>query len=89
MAIFGDLIRHADDDMPTSKRGPRSLLDLLPSTFTIDDAKQVRIKLGMDTDKTGNMVSTWKKRHYVVQMADGSFKIAMLKDFDLARQETK
>jgi hypothetical protein len=69
MAIFGDLIRHADDDMPTSKRGPRSLLDLLPSTFTIDDAKQVRIKLGMDTDKTGNMVSTWKKRHYVVQMA--------------------
>ena len=76
MAIFGDLIRHADDDMPTSKRGPRSLLDLLPSTFTIDDAKQVRIKLGMDTDKTGNMVSTWKKRHYVVQMADGSFKKA-------------
>ena len=74
MVIFGDLIRHADDDMPTSKRGPRSLLDLLPSTFTIDDAKQVRIKLGMDTDKTGNMVSTWKKRHYVVQMADGSFK---------------
>ena len=76
MAIFGDLIRHADDDMPTSKRGPRSLLDLLPSTFTIDDAKQVRIKLGMDTEKTGNMVSTWKKRHYVVQMADGSFKKA-------------
>ncbi len=78
MAIFGDLIRHADDDMPTSKRGPRSLLDLLPSTFTIDDAKQVRIKLGMDTDKTGNMVSTWKKRHYVVQMADGSFKKASI-----------
>lgn len=46
-----DLIRHADDDMPTSKRGPRSLLDLLPGTFTIDDAKQVRIKLGMDTEK--------------------------------------
>lgn len=79
MAIFGDLIRHADDDMPTSKRGPRSLLDLLPSTFTIDDAKQVRIKLGMDTDKTGNMVSTWKKRHYVVQMADGSFEKVSLK----------
>ena len=78
MVIFGDLIRHADDDMPTSKRGPRSLLDLLPSTFTIDDAKQVRIKLGMDTDKTGNMVSTWKKRHYVVQMADGSFKKASI-----------
>ena len=78
MTIFGDLIRHADDDMPTSKRGPRSLLDLLPGTFTIDDAKQVRIKLGMDTEKTGNMVSTWKKRHYVVQMADGSFKKASI-----------
>ena len=82
MVIFGDLIRHADDDMPTSKRGPRSLLDLLPSTFTIDDAKQVRIKLGMDTDKTGNMVSTWKKRHYVVQMADGSFKKASINNIN-------
>jgi hypothetical protein len=28
----------------------------------------------MTADKTGNMVSTWKKRSYVVQMADGSYQ---------------
>ena len=39
----------------------------------------VRTKLGMNIEKTGNMISTWKKRHYVVQMADGSFEKVSLK----------
>ena len=42
--------------------------------FTIEDAKRVRRQQGMDTEKTGNMISTWKKRQYVVQMTDGSFQ---------------
>jgi hypothetical protein len=46
----------------------------LPDEFTLEDAKRVRIQQGMDTVKTGNMVSTWKKRKYVVQMADGSYQ---------------
>lgn len=74
MKFWGDMIRNAENDVITSKRGPQSLLDFLPEEFTIEDAKKVRIKRGMDTEKTGNMVSTWKKRNYVVQMADGSFK---------------
>lgn len=74
MKFWGDMIRNAENDVITSKRGPQSLLDFLPDEFTMEDAKKVRIKRGMETEKTGNMVSTWKKRNYVVQMADGSFK---------------
>ena len=40
----------------------------------MDDARRVRQQEGLTADKAGNMVSTWKKRHYVVQMADGSFQ---------------
>ena len=76
MTLFGDLIRHADDEVLTSKHGPQSLLDLLPATFTIEDARRIRTHRGMAIEKTGNMISTWKKRHYVVQMADGSYKKA-------------
>ena len=79
MKIWGDKIRHADDDIQISKRGPQSLLTFLPERFTEDDAKHVRTKLGMNIEKTGNMISTWKKRHYVVQMADGSFEKVSLK----------
>ena len=50
-----------------------TLLELLPDVFTLEEAKRVRLKQGMGAEKTVNMVSTWKKRHYVVQMTDGSF----------------
>ena len=76
MAFFGEDIERAEngDDARIGKRGPRNLLELLPDKFTLEDAKRVRRQQGMDTEKTGNMVSTWKKRNYVVQMADGSFQ---------------
>ena len=74
MQFFGADIEAANrGDERIGTRGPRNLLELLPDEFTIEDAKRVRRQQGMDTVKTGNMVSTWKKRHYVVQMADGSF----------------
>ena len=76
MMFFGDQIRHADDDVPTSKRGPQNLLDFLPETFTVEEAKRVRLKQGMDTEKTGKMISTWKSRGYVIQISDFSFKKA-------------
>ena len=75
MAFFGadiEAMNNASERIGT--RGPRNLLELLPDIFTIEDAKRVRQQHGKGTDKTGNMVSTWKKRHYVVQMADGSFQ---------------
>ena len=76
MQFFGADIEKAanSEDARIGTRGPRNLLELLPDVFTLEDAKRVRLKQGMGTEKTGNMVSTWKKRHYVVQMADGSFQ---------------
>jgi hypothetical protein len=75
MAFFGEDIERATyDGERIGTRGPRNLLELLPDEFTIEDAKRVRLQQGKGTDKTMNMVSTWKKRCYVVQMADGSFK---------------
>ena len=72
--FFGEQIRHADDDIPTSKRGPQNLLDLLPETFTIEEAKRIRQQHGMDTEHTSTMVRTWKSRGYMCQISDISFK---------------
>jgi len=74
MKIWGDKIRHADDDIQISKRGPQSLLTLLPETFTVDDAKRVRQQLGMEVGPARKMINTWKSRHYVIQISDFSFK---------------
>ena len=78
MTIWGDQIRHADDDIPTSKRGPQSLLDLLPETFTLDDAKRVRQQQGLEASRAGKMISTWKTRQHVIQISDFSFKKATI-----------
>ena len=76
MQFFGESIEQANrgDDSRMGKHGPRNLLELLPDVFTLDDARRVRMQQDMTADKTGNMVSTWKKRSYVVQMADGSYQ---------------
>ena len=76
MAFFGEDIERAEngDNARVNKPGPQNLLELLPDKFTLEDANRVRRQQGMDTEKTGNMISTWKKRQYVVQMTDGSFQ---------------
>ena len=76
MQFFGADIEKANQGEGTriGTRGPRNLLELLPNEFTLEDAKRVRTQQGLGTEKTANMISTWKKRQYVVQMADGSFQ---------------
>ena len=74
MSLWGDQIRHADDDIPTSKPGPRSLLELLPAEFTIEDAKRVREQQGLNKDKASKMVSQWKSRGYILQLTVDSFQ---------------
>lgn len=80
MTVFGDLIRHADDDIQTSKRGPQNLLVLLPTTFTLDDAKRVRQQQGYSTDTyhTKKMIRSWIYREYVTQETEHSFKKALV-----------
>ena len=74
MTVFGDLIRHADDDIPTSKRGPQNLLDLLPAEFTTEDAQRVRRQKGLDIEHTMSMIRNWVNRKYVIQYSEFSFK---------------
>ena len=81
MTVFGDLIRHADDDIIVSKRGPQNMLALLPSEFTLDDAKRVRQKQGLSTDErhTKKMIRNWIYRDFVTQNSELSFKKAGIK----------
>ena len=75
MKFWGDMIRNAENDVITSKRGPQSLLDFLPDEFTIEDARKLRLKRGMDVEGTGQMIAQWKYRGYINNsITDNSFK---------------
>ena len=78
MSLFGEQIRHADDDVPTSKRGPRNLLESIPTgedlTFRYSDAVAARLKNGMKEDGTMKMLSQWKSRGHILQLTVDSFK---------------
>ena len=76
MMLFGDLIRQAEGDVLISKRGPQSLLELLPDEFTIEDAANVRRKMGMEAGQARHMITVWMNRHHVYQISDISFKKA-------------
>ena len=81
MMLFGDLIRQADADVQTSKRGPQSLLDLLPDEFTLEDAKRVRQQKGLSNEGylCIKMIRTWANRGYLIQNTEYSFKKAFTK----------
>ena len=75
---FGDMIRKAGEQMQTSKRGPRNLLEQIPTdsegTFSQNDAASIRLKNNKDEAVTGNMLSQWKTRGYIEALPDGRFK---------------
>ena len=82
--FFGDMIRKAGEQMQTSKRGPRNLLEQIPTdskgTFSFSDAAAIRLKNNKDEAGTGNMLSQWKARGYIESLPDGRFRKAMKKD---------
>ena len=82
--FFGDMIRKAGEKMQTSKRGPRNLLEQIPTdaegTFAASDALSIRLKNNKSEEGTGNMLSQWKKRGYIEALPDGRFKKVPLKD---------
>ena len=75
---FGDMIRKAGEQMQTSKRGPRNLLEQIPTdsegTFSQNDAASIRLKNNKDEAGTGNMLSQWKTRGYIEALPNGRFK---------------
>ena len=77
MEFFGEDIAKANmETEPTTKRGPRNLLELLPDVFTIADARRVRQQQGMGNEnrKCEKMIHQWVFRKYVLQITDYSFK---------------
>ena len=75
MTFFGEAIEAANrqSEEQTSHRGPRNLLEQLPSNFTVHDADLIRQANGMDTRGTRNMLSQWVHRGYLLQMTNDSF----------------
>ena len=78
LRLWGDAIRKADEQMQTSKRGPRNLLEQITTDadglFSLRDAVNARLKNGMNEEGTGNMLSQWKKRGYIEALPDGRYK---------------
>ena len=75
MRFFAEDIRNEDyRSERVGKRGPRNMLELLPETFTIDDAIEVRRKQGKPQKGTIDMIRMWGQRSYIEQITDNSFK---------------
>ena len=77
MEFFGEDIDKANrSEERVGKRGPRNLLELLPDTFTMEDAKRVRRQEGMSTDhrRCYMMIRSWINRGYVIQYTEYSFQ---------------
>jgi len=81
--FFGDMIRKAGEKMQTSKRGPRNLLEQMPTdaegSFSYSDAIATRLKNNKSEEGTANMLSQWKTRGYIEALPDGRFKKLPLK----------
>ena len=75
MQFFGDAIRQANNgDERIGRRGPRNLLELLPDTFTIEEAVRARRQQGLPDKGVSQMIRVWKSRNYVLQITDNSFQ---------------
>ena len=66
MHFFGEEIEAADGPPKTAKKkGPQNLLELLPDTFTREEAHQMRLRQGIKSGSVGLMLASWKKRGYI------------------------
>ena len=71
---FGDLIRQADAEVPTSKRGPQNMLELMPDPFTFQQLSDKRFSLGMDREGTANQIYQWLHRKKITKLSADTFK---------------
>ena len=66
MHFFGEAIEEVESvGNARRKRGPQNLLDLLPDTFTREEAGRMRQRHGIAHGSLANMLATWKKRGYI------------------------
>jgi len=76
--FFGDMIRHADSQVKTSRRGPANLLQQIPTkedgTLTYQDAVLIRIKNGKEEEGTNVMLNQWVSRGHIERVGGGIFR---------------
>lgn len=76
--FFGDLIRHADSQVKTSRRGPANMLSQISTkedgTFTYQDAVLMRAKNGKEEEGTSGMLNQWVSRGLIERLGNGIFR---------------
>ena len=80
MEFFGATIeeanRRSEQTASASRVGRHNLLNLLPETFTLQDAISMRVSEGLSADGTQAMLRQWKFRGYVtIEMVDRSGRL--------------
>jgi len=66
MKFFGEAIEDMENvTQRERKRGPQNLLDLLPDTFSHEEAYQMRQRQGIQRGSVKMMLDNWKKRGYI------------------------
>lgn len=67
MHFFGQLIENVATTSQHSDYTPTNLLTQLPDTFTRDDARIMRRRMGKNSSSRAlsNMFATWKKRGFI------------------------
>ena len=77
LKLFGQMIYDADNDQAdapkTAPRGPKSLLELLPDEFSLEDYMKVRRSEGYEDANPKNArqaINQWAHRGYVVKVSD-------------------
>jgi len=55
------------------RRGRHNLLDLLPASFTLQNASDVRLQQGLDEEGCRQMISLWVHRGYIEQDETGRY----------------
>ena len=65
MKFFGEALQMLiNQDKTEGKRGPQNMLELLPKTFTKEQAKEMRRSQGLNED-TYEMFRNWKRRSFI------------------------
>jgi len=71
--FFGEQISDEKaKEVVKARRGRKNLLEMLPESFTLQDATNVRMQMGMD-DNARQMISLWMHRGYIMQDETGRY----------------
>ena len=64
--FFGEAIENQEcNAQEGTRKGPQNLLELLPDTFTREEAGRLRQRMGIRRGSLKLMLSNWKHRGYI------------------------